>query len=109
MPSENTKILELNQYQKSDKAAFINSADLELSIEKIDDCKNNPENSSTNKVGEHTPSVFSMSAISSFKSIEDRHDVYIGKNCMKKFYESLREHAMKIFNFYKKKNGVINK
>ena len=29
MPSEDTKILELNQYQKSDRAPFIVYADLE--------------------------------------------------------------------------------
>ena len=28
---------------------------------------------------------------------------------MKKFYEYLREHAMKIINFKKKKNEIINK
>ena len=39
-----------------------------------------------------------MSTISSFKNIENKHDVYRGKNCMKKFCESLREHAMKIIN-----------
>ena len=44
-------------------------------IEKIDGYKNNPENSSTTKVSEHTPSGFSVSAISSFKSIENNHDV----------------------------------
>ena len=48
-----------------------------------------------------------MSTISSFKSIENKHDVYRGKDCMKKIYESLRGHAMKIINF--KKNEVINK
>ena len=31
------------------------------------------------------------------------HDVYRGKYCMKRFCESLREHAMKIINFKKKK------
>ena len=46
MPSEDTKMLELNQYQKSDKASFIIYADLECKIEKIEECKNNPENSS---------------------------------------------------------------
>ena len=30
-----------------------------------------------------------MSTISSFKNIENKHDVYRGKNCMKKFCESL--------------------
>ena len=66
-------------------------------------CKNNPENSSTAKVSEHIPSGFSMSATSSFRSIENKHGVYRSKGCMKKFSESLGEHAMKIINFKKKK------
>ena len=88
MPSENTKMLEFNQYQKSDKAPFIIYADLECIIEKIDGCKNNPENSSTTKVSEHIPSGFSMSTISLFRSIENKHDVYGGIDCMKKLCES---------------------
>ena len=52
-------------------------------IETIDGYKSSPENSSTTKVGEHIPSGFSMSPISSFKSIENKHDVYRGKNSMK--------------------------
>ena len=39
MSSEDTKILEFNQYQKSEKAPFIIYADLEYLIEKIDGCK----------------------------------------------------------------------
>ena len=83
---------QIGQYQKPDKALFTLYADLECLIEKIDGCKNNGEKSSTTKVGVHIPSGFSMSAISSFKSIENKHDVYIGKDCMKKFCESLREY-----------------
>ena len=49
MPSEDTKILEFNQYQLSDKAPFIIYADLEWITEKIDECKNNPENFVYNK------------------------------------------------------------
>ena len=49
MPSEDTKILEFNQYQKSDKATIIIYADLEYITEKIDGCKNNPEDSSQQK------------------------------------------------------------
>ena len=109
MPSKDTKILEFNQYQKSDKAPFVIYADLECLIEKIDGCKNNPENSSTTKVSEHIPSGFSMSTISSFRSIENKHDVYRGKDCMKKFCEFLREHAMKIINFKKKKMKLLTK
>ena len=75
MPSDDTKILKFNQYQKSDKAPFIIYANLEWIMEKIDGCKNNPENSSTTKVSEHIPSTFSMSTISSFTSIDNTHDV----------------------------------
>ena len=78
-------------------------------IEKIDRFKTNPENSFTTKVGKHIPSDFSMSTISSFESIGNNHDVYRGKDCMRKFCESLREHTMKKINFKKKKREVINK
>ena len=44
MLSKDTKILKINQYQKSDKIPFIIYADLDCLIEKIDGCKNNPEN-----------------------------------------------------------------
>ena len=64
MPSEDTKVLEFNQYQKSDKATFFIYAGLECIIEKIDECKNNPENSSTSKVSQRIPSGFSTSTIS---------------------------------------------
>ena len=47
-----------------------------------------------------------MSTISSFKSIENEHDIYIGIDCIKKFCESLREHAMEIISFEKKKRGA---
>ena len=39
MPFEDTKTVEINQYQKSDKAPFIIYADLECLIEKIDGSK----------------------------------------------------------------------
>ena len=52
MPSEDIKILEFNHYL---------------------------ENSSTTKVSEHIPSGFLMSTISSLRSIENKDDVYRGK------------------------------
>ena len=64
MPSEDTKILEFNQYQKSDKGPFIIYANLECIIGKTDECKNNPENSSATKLSKNIPSGFSMSSIS---------------------------------------------
>ena len=99
MPSEDIRILEFNQNQKSDKALFIIYADLECVIEKIDECKNNRENSSSTKVSKHIPSGFSMSTITSFRSIENKHDVCRDTDRMKKFCKSLREHAMKTIDF----------
>ena len=105
MPSEDPKLLEFNQYQKSDKVPFIIHADLECVIQNLDGRKSNPEKSSTAKVGEHIPSEFSFSTILSFKSIENKHDVYRGKDCLKKFCESVGEHIMEIINFKKKKKS----
>ena len=105
MTSEDVKILEFNQNQKSEKAPFVIYANLEFSIEKVDEYKNNLENLSTTKVGEHISSDFSISTISSFKSIKSKHGVY--RDCMKKFYEFLREHAMDVINFKKKKMKLL--
>ena len=71
---ESNKILEFNQYQKSEKALFIIYADLECLMERIYVCKNNPENSSTTKA-QHVTTSFSMSTIFWFKNIGNKHGV----------------------------------
>ena len=76
---------------------------------KADGCKSNPEKSCKTKVSEYIWSDFSMSTISSFKDIENKHGVYRGKGCMKKFCGSLKEQAMVIINFKKKRNEIINR
>ena len=81
MPSEDTKILQFNQHQKSDKASVTTYADLECINKETDGFKNNPENSSTTEVSEHIPLNFSNSTTSSFASIEVKHDVCRGKDC----------------------------
>ena len=91
MSSDEIEILEFNKYQKSDKVPFIIFEDLECLQEKIGGCKNNPKNSSTAKVSKHIPSGFSMSTISSFRSVQNKHDVYRDKDCLKRFCEFLRE------------------
>ena len=48
-----------------------------------------------------------MYAISSLTSIESNHDVCRGRNCMKQFWESLREHT--IINFKKKNMKLLTK
>ena len=90
------------------KHHFVIYADLECIIEKIDGCKSNPENSSKTKVNKHIPSGFLISSISSFKSI-NKCDIYRGKYCMRKFCEFLREDAMKMINFRKKKIKLLTR
>ena len=52
---EVTKILEFNQYQKSNKVPFVIYADPKFLIKKIDGCKNNSAYSFTTKVDRHIP------------------------------------------------------
>ena len=80
MLCEDTKMIELNQNEKSDQTPLIIYTDIcfddtESLVETIDGCKNNPKKPSTTKVKKHISSIFSMSAISSFKDIENKHDV----------------------------------
>ena len=50
-----------------------------------------------------------MLTIWAFDNIENKHTLYCGEHCMKKFCESLREHAKNIINFEKQKNVTVNK
>ena len=44
-----------------------------------------------------------MSTIWAFDHIKNKHTIYRGKGCTKKFCTSLREHATNVTNFEKKK------
>ena len=50
-----------------------------------------------------------MSATPSFTTIEKKHDVYRGKDSMKKLCKFLREHTIKTINFKKKKMKLLTK
>ena len=58
---------------------------------------------SKTKVSEHILSGFSMPTRSLFEDVENNDDKHRGKDFMKKFFESLREHTVKIINFKKMK------
>ena len=45
--------------------------------------------------------INSTSAISSFRRIKNKHNVYRGKDCMKNFCEFLRGHTTEIINLKK--------
>ena len=63
-------------------------ADLECIIEKIH----------LQQKWENIPSGFLMSTILPFKSKDNKHDVYRGKDCMKKFCESLKKSYEKVIS-----------
>ena len=65
--------------------SYIIYADLELLIKKVDGCANNPEQSSTTKIGEHIPRGHSMSTIWFFNSADKRPTLYSGKDLRKGF------------------------
>ena len=88
---------------------FIIYDDFECIIQKLDGCKNNSGNSSTTKESKEIHSGFPMSRISFFRSIENKLDVYRGKDCMEYFYELLREHVKSMINFRKKKMKLWTK
>ena len=115
-PSEDTVMLEFNQYWKYDNTRFIIYADLQSLNKKLDECKNNFEKSFTAKVGEHISCRYPMSTIWIFDGMENKCDVYETEDSIQKFCKPLREHAVKIINSedlpknaaFAKKNSNIN-
>ena len=91
-----------NAFRSSHKTpSFIHLA-LKFLTKSIDECKNSFKNF-TLKVDEHISREFLMPSICIFDSIENKHNVYRGEYCIERFPEFLRENAMKIINFEKKK------
>ena len=103
MPPEKDNILEFNQYIKSDKIPYIIYADIKSLFRKKDGCANNPQNSSTTKIGEHIHCGDSMSTVRKFDHIEDKDTSYRGKDCMEKVCINLSEYTKNIIDFEKKK------
>ena len=109
MPSEKDNILKFNQYMKSDKIPYIIYADIEYLIKKKMYVLKNPEKSFTTKIGEYIPCAYLMQTIWAFDHIENKHALYRRKDCMKKYYSSLRDYATNILNFEKDKTLPLTK
>ena len=82
----------------SGKTPCIICPDLVYLIRNIGNCKNNPEKSSTTKIGEHIPCAYSVSDIWAFDSIK-LNSFYCKEDCVKKFFISLRKHAADVHVF----------
>ena len=103
MPTKDNNIIKYNQGEKSIKLSFVVYAALECLLEKMNTCQNNAKESSTTEINKHVPSGYSLFTHCSFDKTKNKLDYYRGKDCMKKFYKDLREHATKIINYEKKK------
>ena len=103
MPVKRNNTIKCNHREKSMKLLFVIYADLECLLEKMSTCQNDANKSSTTKINKHTPSGYSIFTHCSFDESKNKINYYRGDDCMKKFYKDLREHAMKIINYEKKK------
>ena len=54
------------------------------------------------------PSGYSLFTNCSFNATKNKTDCYRGKDCMERFCKDLRDHAMKIINYEKKRNDIAN-
>ena len=109
MPEEDNKILKYNHGEKSMRAPFAISADLECLLKKMNTCRNNPKRSSRTKVNKHTPSGYLLFTCCSFDTVENKLDYYRGEDCMKNFCEDLKKHATRIINYGKKEMMQLTK
>ena len=103
MPTKDNNIIKYNHGEKSMKLPFLIYTDLECLLEEMSTCQNNPNKSSTTKINKHALSGYSIFTSCSFDESKNRINYYRGDDCMKKFCKDLREHAMKIINYEKKK------
>ena len=102
MPTKHNKTLKHNHGEKSLKAPFTIYADLKRWLIKEQSCQNNPIESYTERKAKHEPLDYSLSLISSFDSKENKHSVYRGRDCFKRFCSDLKELATKIINYEEK-------
>ena len=77
-------------------------ADLDCLLIKEQSCQNNPNESYTETKAKHEPSGYSLSLISSFDKTKSKHNVYRGRDCIKRFCSDLKELATKIINYEEK-------
>ena len=96
------KILKYDPRENSLKAPFA-IYDLECLLKKEQSGQNNPEKSYTEKKAKHEPSGWAMLTKCSFNKKENKLDYYREKYCIEKLCKKLKEHAMKIINYEKKK------
>ena len=108
MSDEDNKILKYNHGEKSMRVWSFIYADLECLPETMHSCQNNLEKPCREKKTKYMPSGCSLFTSCSFYETKNKLNCYRGKDCMKRFCKDLREHAMKIIDYEKKRNDTTN-
>ena len=80
LATQKNYILEFNQYMKSDKMRYKIYANIEFLIQKIDQCKSNPEKFSTTKIRKHVSEKYSISIFWVFNCLENRQSFHCGED-----------------------------
>ena len=102
MPTKLNKILKYNHGEKSLKTPFVIYVDLECLLLKQQPCQNNPNESYIERKAIHQPCGYSIDLVCSFDSKEDKHSFYRGNDCIKKFYNELKELGTKVVSYEQK-------
>ena len=89
-------------FEKSLKTPFLIYADLECLLIKKQSCKNNPNESYTERKVIHEPCGYSLDLVYSFDSKQTKHSFYRAKDCIRKFCSDLKELGTKIVNHKQK-------
>ena len=87
---------------KSDKMLYVTYADIKSLINKNQIPKKNPKKSQTAKIEKHILYGYLILTTWAFDHIENKHNLYRGKDCMKNFCETLREHLKNVIDFENK-------
>ena len=98
MPDIDNKILKHNHGEKSSKALAIIYAGLECLLEKTHSCQNNLE-----KYYKKNAYALVNHCLQVVHLMQRKTDCYKGEDCMERFCKDVREHAMKITDYEKKK------
>ena len=96
-------------WRKVIKSSFYNLCRFRMSTKKKLSCKNNSENSYTEKKVKHQPSGCAWCSICLFNDTKNRRYFYRRKDCIEKFCKDLKELGTEIINFEDtKRNDTIN-
>ena len=106
MPKWNETILKYNHGEKSLKAPFVIYLGLECLLLKINSCQNNLEDSYTERKAMHEPSGCTLFTNCSFDKTKNKLNYYRGIDYIEVLCKKLKEHALEIINYEKKKQMI---